>query len=203
MSAPPRRVVVGLDTSRESLAAAAAAAEVAAALDAELAALFVEDAELLRLAAAPLATVVDRLSARSRPLLAAEIEHELRAASARARADLERLLAGRALRWSFRVARGGVAAELLAAAADRDPVVLGRVGAGGAGQGLGRTARAVAAGRDVVVTVRRGDAGGAGRLVRPLATEPREVVPLRDGGGLPERLRELLDSGVTLVLLVD
>ena len=89
---PVRRLLVALDASGHSLAALEAAARLAAHLEVELAGIFVEDENLLRLAKLGTARVVDRLSARVRTLGAGEIERELRgrrpeAPGPRSRAD--------------------------------------------------------------------------------------------------------------------
>jgi hypothetical protein len=116
-----RRVVVGLGaaTARRELEAAAT---LAGRIDAELVGLFVEDAELLRFAALPFAHEIGFASAQRRRLEVPALERAMRAHAA----DAERTLAGTAgrtaLRWSFRVARGVVAVELIAAATGRiDP----------------------------------------------------------------------------------
>lgn len=199
-----RRVVVGLDASPASEAAARAAAEVAATLGAELVALYVEDRELLRLAEAPLATVVDRLFASSAAPAAAELESQLRAEGARARAGFERLVAGRGLRYSFRVVRGRIAGELVAGAGVSDLVVIGRVGAGRARGGLGSTARAVAKSRGGVVLRLADDGGGEiAELERWRAELGVEVVPLaRSVLALAGHLAEVLERQRSPVLLV-
>lgn len=156
MSASATRIVVAVDASLPSLAAAEAAAEIAESLGAELVGLFVEDIELLRLAALPLAVESDRLTASARACDLESIERQLRAQAARAREAFDRASAGRSLSTSFRVARGRTGAEILAAAANADLVALGCVGHGGGTERVGSTARAVAAGRGGrVVTLRR------------------------------------------------
>jgi len=200
----PRRVVVGLDASRASVAAANAAADVAAALGAELVALYVEDRELLRLADSPLATVVDRLFASSSAPASVELESQLRAEGARARAGLERVVAGRNLRWSFRVGRGRVAMELLADAGTHDLVVVGRIGAGETRGRLGRTARAVARERGGAV-LKLAEDGGAedAEIERWRAELGVEVLPVaRSVIVLAGRLGELLDRLRSPVLVV-
>ena len=57
------RILVAIDASPGSLAAAETAARLAALLNAELEGLFVEDDRLLRLPAAPLARQVDSITA--------------------------------------------------------------------------------------------------------------------------------------------
>jgi nucleotide-binding universal stress UspA family protein len=144
--APIRRILVALDASRASLAALEAATRLAARLEAELLGLFVEDVNLLRLAALPFARELGVASARVRRIESADMEQALRAQAARAQAALSTAAARQQVRWSFRVTRGQVVAELLAAAEKADLMALGFVG----GEllhrvRLGSTARAVAA----------------------------------------------------------
>ena len=83
-----RRILVALDASHHSLAALDAAAELAASLEAELQGLFVEDANLLRLAGLPVARVVRypfATPARPDPV---RMERELRVQAAQARQAL-------------------------------------------------------------------------------------------------------------------
>ncbi|HPA96257.1 MAG: universal stress protein [Acidobacteria bacterium] len=145
MSAPPiRRVLVAVDASEPSGAAAEMAAEVAALLEVALAGLFVEDLKLLELAGRPLVRRYDPLSAASLSLERPVLERTLRAQAERARRQLA-AAAGRAgAAWSFRSVRGAVEREILAAARPGDLVVVGRVGwARGSGAGLGRTVHAL------------------------------------------------------------
>lgn len=152
-----RRILVALDASLRSLAALEAAADLAAQWHAELLGLFVEDIELLRMAAAPAAIRIVYPSASEQPLSAVPIESELRALAERAR----RAVAGAArrahVRWSFRIVRGNVSAEVLLAATEADLLTLG----GGGGSiarrlGLGSTARAAIAGaRSSLLVVQR------------------------------------------------
>ena len=139
-----RRILVALDASPHSLAALEAAAELAAGLKAELLGLFVEDINLLRLAELPFAREMGVFSTTRRQLDILEVERELRAQASRARRALA-IAAGRAqVPWSFRVARGVIAAELLAAASEADLVILGKVGWSLTGRRhMGSTARAV------------------------------------------------------------
>lgn len=139
-----RHILVALDASPHSLAALEAAAELAAGLKAELLGLFVEDINLLRLAELPFAREMGVFSTTRRRLDILEVERELRAQASRARRALA-IAAGRAqVPWSFRVARGVIAAELLTAASEADLVILGKVGWSLTGRRhLGSTARAV------------------------------------------------------------
>jgi len=113
-----RRILVALDASADSAAALEAATALAALFGAELQGLYVEDLNLVRLPELSLVTEIDLLTGEPRRLLPSELEGHLRRQAARARRSLERV-AGRArVRWSFRVVRGRVGAELLAAGGD-------------------------------------------------------------------------------------
>lgn len=120
-----RRVLVALDALSRSEAALRTAGALAAELNAELAGLFVEDADLARLFALPFARELCVLSGEVRPLSPVDLERNWR----REAAMLEQRLAAAAgelrLRWSFRVRRGRMAAALSVDAPDFDLVVLG------------------------------------------------------------------------------
>ena len=122
-----RRILVALDASAHSLAALEAAADLAAAMQAEIEGLFVEDINLIRLASLPFVREV-RHTASLAALDLEQMERALKAQAAEARQALAEA-AGRArVRWSFRVSRGHVAREVLAAASAADLVTLGRQG---------------------------------------------------------------------------
>lgn len=139
-----RRILVALDASPHSQAALEAAAELALGLRAELLGLFVEDINLLKLAGSSFAWETGFFSASRRQLNTLEVERQLRAQASRVRRTLA-MTAGRAqVPWSFRVARGAIASELLAAASEVDLVILGKAGWSLTGRRrLGSTARAV------------------------------------------------------------
>jgi nucleotide-binding universal stress UspA family protein len=141
-----RRILVALDASRHSLAALEAASELADALQAELVGIFVEDVNLLSLAGLPFAHEVRYLSDVARPLDSPSMERELRIQAEQARQTLAGVAERRQLRWSFRVVRGQVTAELLTAAQEADLLALGRASwASTRRVRLGATAREVAA----------------------------------------------------------
>jgi nucleotide-binding universal stress UspA family protein len=120
-----RRILVALDASRQSLAALEAATRLASELEAELLGMFVEDVNLLRLAGLPFAREIGHSTARARRLADVDMLRALRAQAARAEQALAGAARGHNLRWSFRVARGQVAAELLHAAQESDLLALG------------------------------------------------------------------------------
>jgi nucleotide-binding universal stress UspA family protein len=137
-----RRVLVALDSSPSSLAALEAAADIAAAVDAELLGLFVEDVELLHSAEHPMTRQVTSFSGALQPLDAEQMRLQLRTLAARARAALAAAGQRSGVRCSFRVRRGTVAAVLLEELAEADVVSLGRVGWSATGEDrLGTTAR--------------------------------------------------------------
>lgn len=120
------RVILALDISPRSRAALELAALLAAEHDAELAGLFVEDLNLLHLCSLPFTREVGLLSPMSRPLALQEMEQTLRREAEAARRLLGEAAARARLRWSFQVARGRIAQELFALAAEPDLIVLGK-----------------------------------------------------------------------------
>jgi nucleotide-binding universal stress UspA family protein len=131
---PIRRILLALDTAAHSFAAVEAATALAARLDAELHALFVEDINLLRLAALPFARETRLTSATTRSLQNTDMERALRAEAVRAQTTLASVATRLNVRWSFQVTRGQVAAQVRAAALETDLVAL--TFAGGAPAGL-------------------------------------------------------------------
>lgn len=141
-----RRILVATDASSASLDAVEAAASLAARLGSELAGLFVEDEDLLRLAALPFGDIVRSPGGERERLDRVSVEAALRAVASHAREALERTASSHRVTCSFRVERGRVVDEVLAAAAGADLVVLGAGGHGRAARGaVGETARAAAA----------------------------------------------------------
>jgi len=136
--APIRRILLALDTATHSLAAFEATTALAARLDAELHALFVEDINLLRLAALPFARETRLTSATTRRLQNSEMEHALRAEAMRAQATLATVATRLHVRWSFQVTRGQVAAQVRAVAMETDLVAF--IFSGGVPAGLTQVA---------------------------------------------------------------
>lgn len=123
-----RRIVVAVDGSAHALAALETAAALAQRMEAEIEALFVEDIDLLNLAALPFGTEFSLTTGRSRPYDDKVLADQLRSEAARARRALETLARQSHVRSTFRVARGRVAAEVMAAAAAADLLILGAAG---------------------------------------------------------------------------
>ncbi len=147
-----RRILVALDASADSQAALETSAALAAVLGAELLGLFVEDADLARLAASPLSAEIDFLSGERRPLVPSHLARQLRARAARVRQALEREAERRRLTWTFRAARGRVSAEILAV--DADLITLGHRGHSPR-RGPGSTVQDLLAGAGAPVLVSR------------------------------------------------
>jgi nucleotide-binding universal stress UspA family protein len=163
---PIRRILVALDASAASLAALEAAAEIAERLHAELAGLFVEEEDLLRLAGLPFARAYSAEAADLGRLDVGAMRRALKVQADRARHALETVARRRRLTWSFRVAQGAAAAALAAAARECDLLGLGIAGGTHARRArLGSTARATLATRACSVMVLRREESFGERLV--------------------------------------
>lgn len=140
-----RRILVALDASWRSLEALEGVVELASRLRADLEGLFVEDADLLRLAAAASATRFLFPTASEEPLSGSHMERELKALAEGARRELARMAGESRVRWSFRIVRGRLPAEILSAAGEADLISLSLGGAAwvkGAGFRFGSAPRA-------------------------------------------------------------
>jgi nucleotide-binding universal stress UspA family protein len=150
------RILVCLDTSRDSLAALDMAADLASRLRAALLGLFVEDINLLRVAELPFAKEVSFFSPSFRHLELQQLEQQLRAQANQVRRALVRAAERAQVPWEFRTTRGVVAAELLATSGEADLIVVGRLGRS-LTRHLGSTVRTlVLQGRGMTMIVERG-----------------------------------------------
>ena len=120
-----RRIAIALGSEAPDVRALERIARLAARLRAEMAGLFVEDIDLLHLAALPFAAEFSRFTRRHRRLEGADIERQLRIQAAAAQRALAAAAEHAGVTWSFRVTRGSVAALLLQAAAEVDLLALG------------------------------------------------------------------------------
>lgn len=125
------RIVVAFDTSPLGHAALEAAAALAAALGAEVAGLFVEDLDLVRMAALPFTRELGLTSAVTRPIETPDLERAFRLQAQQTRRALEALATELNLRWSFQTVRGQVLSAVMECAREPDMVVFGK-GAHGA-----------------------------------------------------------------------
>ena len=189
---PIRRILAALDASPPSLAALEFAVTLAASVDAELEALFVEDTNLLRLGERPGARGVGSFSGSVRFLDPASVALHLRAGAGLAREAVAASAGQAGVRWSFRIARGRVTDVVAEASVTADVVSIGRVGwAPGLPGRIGATTRALLRaprsaalvlsrlrrGRPVCV-VTDGSAPGREALRLAAALARRERVPL-------------------------
>jgi nucleotide-binding universal stress UspA family protein len=197
--APIRRILIALDASAPSIAALEAAATLAERIDAELLGVFIEDVNLVHLAGLPFAAEIGMLSARARPLAPEEMERLLRLQRRRAEQALVHVAQRLSLRWSFRVARGQVVPELLAAAIEADLMALGATGMQTRRRAwLGSTTQAIIAQmvRPVLITLR-----GA-TLRPPIAVVCSDSAGSMQALALATYVAERLDGGELIVLLL-
>jgi len=120
-----RRIVVALDASPCGRAALAAATQWAARARAELQALFVEDADLWRLASLPMANEVPLSYAVPHPLGVTGLECAFRAHAEQVRRALADAADRLQLRWSFQVQRGDLVRTSRAVAGQAELLIVG------------------------------------------------------------------------------
>ncbi|MBM3518313.1 MAG: hypothetical protein FJX56_10710 [Alphaproteobacteria bacterium] len=119
-----QRLLVALDTARDSRDVIELAAEYAARLNAELMGLFVEDTALLTLAALPCAREVRLASARAKRISVPTVERQLRVRESATRSALEAVARMRKVSWSFQVTRGRATSVPLEAAPEIDLIMV-------------------------------------------------------------------------------
>lgn len=121
----PRRVIVGIDAGVPlDRVALETAAGIAGRIEGELAGLFVENVDLLHLAALPFTREIGLTSIASREIDVARMERSLKAVAGEAHRLLEAVAARAHVRWSFNVIRGVLADEVAGAAARADLVLV-------------------------------------------------------------------------------
>ncbi|HTT36758.1 MAG TPA: hypothetical protein VMH32_03700 [Burkholderiales bacterium] len=119
-----RRVLLAFDLRAPFTSSLSAARALVEALGAELSGLFVEDINLLRLAALPFTREVGATSGVSRPIELPDVERVLRLQADAARQALSELAAELAVPWSFRVERGDLVDRVLAEMSETVAAVL-------------------------------------------------------------------------------
>jgi nucleotide-binding universal stress UspA family protein len=125
---PIRRILVALDASPASRFTIQTAVDLAARFEAELIGLFVEDTNLLRVARLPFVREIGAFSFSARKLDLDDLQRQLRDQAERMRRSLASAARLRGISWEFRVKRGPVAAEVMAAGAEADLMIMGRAG---------------------------------------------------------------------------
>jgi nucleotide-binding universal stress UspA family protein len=121
-----QRILVALDASAHSLSALEAAVKMAAQFQADLLGLFVEDANVQRLAEIPFAQEIGSFSARRRRVDGEQLIRQVRAQVSRVRRHFRTQTRRAELTCTFRTTRGRVVTEVLTAADDVDVVILGK-----------------------------------------------------------------------------
>lgn len=119
-----RRVLVALSGAEDERVLIETAIDLAAKLQAELATLFIEDADLLRASMLPCVREIGRLSAQTRQLESASLQRRLKAAASEAELRLRQTAEARALRYTFQVLRGRLLPRLFEASEQWDVMLL-------------------------------------------------------------------------------
>jgi nucleotide-binding universal stress UspA family protein len=132
------RIVVSCDSTPLGTTALRAAAALAHRLNVELAGVFVENVNLLRMAALPFAREYTLTSAAGRRVEASEIERTLRRQADAMRGALSRAAHDFGLPWSFHVVRGRLLDSVLEAMREPDLAVFGYSGQYSVSADIGR-----------------------------------------------------------------
>lgn len=177
-----RRILLALDSSLPSRAALEEAVRLARHLDAELTALFIEDINLINFAELPFARHI-LLSGAVEPVDMAVMESLLRSRAAQAQRAIKAAALNAGLRWSFRIARGRIAEQVLAAAADQDLLL------------IGWTAQSGDQPRYASLNIRRRPSAPTTSTVRVIAGTRLPVLLLRDGDILNHPVAVVFDGG--------
>ncbi len=122
-----RRVIVALNAPLGNLERMQRSVDIALRLKAEMRGLFIEDINLLRLAALPLAHEIAFGAGGRRPLDTPGMERMLRSQAQAARKKLSAIASRHKIPWSFQVRRGHVTQEVLSSATGGDLLILDRV----------------------------------------------------------------------------
>jgi nucleotide-binding universal stress UspA family protein len=191
-----RRILVALDASTYSLVALQAAVSLAAEQKAELIGLFVEDINLLHLSELPFTREIRRLSVTASQLSGTRMKAAMQIQAARARRALEEAAARAEVVSNFRIVRGHVSLELLAASLEVDLLILGRVS-----QPLTRRVKAGSTARKVALQASR-----SVLLTQPLPSYDQAVMVTFAGTKLGWRALAtavpLTQSNQTLIILL-
>ncbi len=202
------RIVVAMDVSAGSRSALRRAATLARQWQAELAGLFVEDENLVRLAGLPFARELSVGGGPGRTLSSEAVEREMAEAAERLEREIGRVAGELGVRWSFATRRGRIASELVASCADRELLVLGAAAARSGGTRLGSTSRALLARTEVPLMLTRPGCGAPGetvtvfdasaasrlalRVAQEMVSDPKPVrvlIPAADDAQLARRER--------------
>jgi len=140
-----KHILVALDASPHSRAALDAAVKVAAAFEAEVHGLFVEDEALLRTAQLPFAHEVRAYTTPPKQLSNRRVQRQMRYQSEYAEHTLQYAAEEAEVAYDFETVQGSVTRELLRATAETDLLVLGKTSTQSSRRRLGSTSQAVLA----------------------------------------------------------
>lgn len=118
------RIAIAFASESVDVIALETVMRLAATLQAEITGLFVEDINLIRLASLPVSRALSR-SGVPQALDVAEMERQLQAQAETVRHTMSAIAERAGVPWSFEVARGSLASEIVRAAAEGDLVALG------------------------------------------------------------------------------
>lgn len=160
-----RRILVALDGDESARAALDAAAGLAAALQAELVGLYVEDSELLDAADLPVTWSIPRTPGQRGPIDASGMGRAMRISAGEAGRAVA--AAGRRLhlKWSFEVRQGAMVEQVLSEARRFDLLALGLSGEAMRRAGVEVTGGIMAMATPVALLLARGAACSTGPLV--------------------------------------
>jgi hypothetical protein len=185
------RILLGLDTASREPSCVAEAVALAALLDAELTGVFVEDADLLRIAGLPFSLETPVGGGDERTVDVAGMERALRARARELERELGRLAEGARVHWQFRVVRGRRVARLLEEVSQTDVLFFSRSPLGPITEGI-RAEPGV-----LVVVLAEGDSSrrALALAARVAAGDRRDVAVLdaaAEGGGAAAEARSAL-----------
>ncbi len=123
----PKRILVTLDQSGYGISVLRVAAGMAAKLQGELLGLLVEDINLIRLAELPFSREVNLFEEGGYHLCLDSLEKQLRSQAERLRHNLASIAGQQKIPWSFRLARGRLAAEIMAVMREVDVLIMGQM----------------------------------------------------------------------------
>lgn len=125
----PQRVVVAIDDAGAAAEAVDAAVQLAAALDAQLMALFLENADLTRAAALPFLRETGAVSGTVRPMASSAMLRALRSHAEQVRAAVAAAAEASGLAWQFEIVQGRRVAAICAAREALDLLVFAQTAA--------------------------------------------------------------------------
>lgn len=196
-----KRIMVALDASPSSFSTMENAVELASQLKAELTGLFVEDIDLLRVTELPFVQEIGVIPPFFRQFDLQQLERQFRSQANQMRKALASAADSKGVTWSFKVARGAVASEVLTAGIEADLVIMGRAGRSLAGpRYLGSTVRIVILQRKGLTLI----------MQRQLRLETAPAMLVYDGSALSKKalkaamsLVQIRDGRLVVFLLAD